>query len=228
MPCHGRATRCVERPFLTGESSDLSKPHHPKRHRLAQSGQAVAHITVSQSVAESDQIPENGAIPMNTQPTADQNIGYKTPSNLPPTDREKPQPIRFWQERFERYLESIGRKETRKRYARALERFLGKHPDRVYGHQFLRPVINDYVQSRLTEGASVSTVRLEMSAIRGLFQFAMDMGAFDLMFNPAKNVKVRQPKRGSSKAVAQGQNEANEFPASVSLESTTNKTVVTS
>ena len=102
------------------------------------------------------------------------------------------QPLRYWQNRYERYLESVGRKETRRRYARAIERFLGKYPDKVYGHQFLRPIINDYVESRLAEGASVATVRLEMSAIRGLFQFALDMGAADVMFNPAKNVKVRK------------------------------------
>jgi site-specific recombinase XerD len=95
-------------------------------------------------------------------------------------------------------LESDGRKETRKRYARALERFLGRHPERTYGYQFLRPTINDYVESRLEEGASVSTVRLEMSAIRGLFQFALDMGAFDVMVNPAKNVKSEETRESPS------------------------------
>jgi site-specific recombinase XerD len=72
--------------------------------------------------------------------------------------------------------------------------FLGRHPDRLYGHQFLRPIINTYVETRLAEGASVATVRLEISAVRGLFQFALDMGASDVMFNPAKGVKVRKPK----------------------------------
>jgi site-specific recombinase XerD len=135
--------------------------------------------------------------PVNNQPTTDHNIGHKTPSAIQPSNRGKIQPIRHWQQRYERYLESIGRKETGKRYSRALERFLGKYPDKIYGHQFLRPVINDYVQSRLAEGASVSTVRLEMSAIRGLFQFALDMGAADVMFNPAKGVKVRKRSAGA-------------------------------
>ena len=65
---------------------------------------------------------------MNNQPAADQDIGLKIPSAIPPSDRDKIQPIRYWQERYERYLESIGRKETRRRYARAIERFLGKYP----------------------------------------------------------------------------------------------------
>jgi site-specific recombinase XerC len=51
--------------------------------------------------------------------------------------------------------------------------------------------MNDYVQTRLAEGASVATVRLEMSAVRGLFQFMMDMNAPDVMFNPAKGVKMK-------------------------------------
>ena len=55
-------------------------------------------------------------------------------------------------------------------------------------------MINDYVESRLAEGASVATVRLELSAVRGLFQFALDMKAADVMFNPAKNVELEKPK----------------------------------
>ena len=78
--------------------------------------------------------------------------------------------------------------------ARELERFLGKYPGKTYPHQFLRPVINDYVETRLAEGTSVATVRLELSAIRGLFQFMLDMCAPDVMFNPAKGVKVKTTK----------------------------------
>jgi site-specific recombinase XerC len=90
-------------------------------------------------------------------------------------------------------LALIGRKATRERYARALDRFLEKHPGKTYAHQFLRPSINDYVETRLKEGASVATVRLELSAIRGLFQFMLDMGAADVFFNPARGVRVPMP-----------------------------------
>jgi site-specific recombinase XerD len=129
----------------------------------------------------------------------EQSIGpEKTPSSPQPIDPDKPLPIREWQQKYERYLGLIGKNETRKRYARAIERFLGKHPGKVYGHQFLRPVINDYVEERLAEGASVATVRLELSAIRGLFQFALDMRASDVMFNPAKNVRVRRQSKPES------------------------------
>jgi site-specific recombinase XerD len=127
-----------------------------------------------------------------------EDIGPRTPSSTPPFHTDKPLPIREWQQKYERYLDLIGRKETRKRYARALERFLGMHPGKTYGHQFLRPVIDSYVETRLAEGASVGTIRLELSAVRGLFQFALDMGASDIMFHPARNVKVRQSKSGSA------------------------------
>jgi hypothetical protein len=147
---------------------------------------------LGQLVAECNQILEKEETPMNNQPAVDQSIGPKTPSSTQPIDLDTPLPIREWQQRYERYLGLIGKNETRKRYARALERFLGKHPGKTYGHQFLRPVINSYVENRLAEGASVATVRLELSAVRGLFQFAMDMGAADVMFNPAKNVKVKR------------------------------------
>ena len=114
-----------------------------------------------------------------------------------PIDNDKPQPIRDWQQRYEHYLSLVGRKATLERYARALERFLGKHQSKTYPHQFLRPVINDYVETRLAEGASVATVRVELSAIRGLFQFMLDMRASDVMFNPAKGVKVKTRKRAA-------------------------------
>ena len=149
------------------------------------------------------QILEEEENPMNNSQVAEQSIGPQTPSTTQPIDRDKPLPIREWQQKFEYHLDLIGKKETRKRYARALERFLGKHPTKTYAHQFLRPVINSYVETRLSEGASVATVRLELSAVRGLFQFALDMGAADVMFNPARGVKVKKPKVGSPRAASE-------------------------
>lgn len=137
---------------------------------------------------------------MNNSAPSEKNIGSKTPSSIQPLDSDKPLPIREWQQKYEKFLFLTGRKPTRERYARALERFLGKHPGLTYGHQFLRPVINSYVETRLAEGASVGTVRLEISAVRGLFQFAMDMGASDVMFNPAKAVKVKKSAAKASSA----------------------------
>jgi site-specific recombinase XerC len=127
---------------------------------------------------------------VNNPTSSEQHIGHRTPSTIALHDKDKPQPIRDWQQKYERYLFLIGRRATQERYARALERFLGKHRSKTYPHQFLRPVINDYVETRMAEGASVATVRLELSAIRGLFQFMLEMGAADVMFNPAKGVRL--------------------------------------
>ena len=146
------------------------------------------------------QILEEEENPMNNSQVAEQSIGPQTPSTTQPIDPDKPLPIREWQQKFERFLDLTGRNETRKRYARALDRFFGKHPKKIFGHEFLRPVVNSYVEARLAEGASVATVRLELSAIRGLFQFAMDMNASDVLFNPAKNVRVKKPKSGLPEA----------------------------
>ena len=135
-------------------------------------------------------------------------IGPKTPFIENP-NRDKPIPIREWQQQFESHLIAMGKKSTRERYSRALERFLGNHPGKKYAHQFQRPVINSYVETRLGEGASVATVRLELAAIRGLFQFALHCGAADVFFNPARNVKVKQPK----KPARIGENQASEAMA---------------
>jgi hypothetical protein len=165
-------------------------------------------VTIHQ--AKGTQTQETGDSPVNTQTSFEQKIGHKTPSPIEPFDRNKPQPIRYWQQRYEKYLGLIGRKATQERYARALERFLGKYPGKTYPHQFLRPVINDYVETRLAEGGSVATVRLEMSAIRGLFQFMLDMNAPDVFFNPAKEVRVRDFK---SRIPRGSQSEATQSPA---------------
>jgi site-specific recombinase XerC len=141
---------------------------------------------------------------VNDQTPQEHNIGPKTPSTIQPLDKDQPHPIREWQQKYERYLFLIGRKATQERYARALERFLGKHATKTHPHQFLRPVFNDYVEERLTEGASVSTVRLELSAVRGLFQFMIEMGAADVMFNPAKGVTVKTSDRRPRKSVERG------------------------
>ena len=122
-----------------------------------------------------------------------QYIGPKTPSTPQPKPQTKPEPMSDWQERYECFLLLNAKRSTFRRYARALDRFFDMNGDKVYGYQFLRPVIIDYVQARLAEGASVSTVRLEMSAVRGLFQFMIRMGAVDVMFNPAANVRIKKP-----------------------------------
>lgn len=140
---------------------------------------------------------------MKNERAIEPSFGPKNPVPLSIPLRDQPEAISVWQERYERYLFSIGRKATRDRYARALEKFLGKYPGRTFAHDFLRPLIHDYVQSRLAEGAAVSTVRLELSAIRGLFQFMIDMNALGVFLNPARGVRVPKPLKRSTKSDSQ-------------------------
>jgi site-specific recombinase XerC len=103
---------------------------------------------------------------------------------------EKPETIYSWQVQFEQYLLLSGRKGTGERYGRALETFRARFPKKVYPHEWFRSEINKYVVDRLEEGAAVSTVRLELSAIRALWDFMEKMDATDVLFNPAANIKI--------------------------------------
>ena len=126
-------------------------------------------------------------------------IGHKNPVSIQPKPQTKPEPIHDWQERFECHLLLNAERSTYRRYARAVDRFIEKNADKIYGYEFLRPVIIDYVNARLAEGASVSTVRLEMAAIRGLFEYMIAMGAYDVMLNPAMNIRVKKPKADAAR-----------------------------
>jgi hypothetical protein len=67
-----------------------------------------------------------------------------------PPEPGKPLPIREWQQRYERYLDLIGRKEMLRG---ALEIYFGKHKDKTFGPWFLRSFISTSVETRLGNGA---------------------------------------------------------------------------
>ena len=115
---------------------------------------------------------------------------YQYPISISISERGKPEPIRLWQQRFERYLFLTGRTGTCRRYARVLDKFLRKYPNKKYPYEFLRPLIDDYVQTRFAEGASVNTVRLELSAIRSFWKFMVDLEAFGVFFVIASGVRA--------------------------------------
>src|SRR5215469_3120571 len=106
------------------------------------------------------------------------------------TAPEKPRTLHGWQAKLENHLSLAGRKMTGERYSRALETFRARFRKKVYAHEWSRPEIMDYVVRRLEEGAAVSTVRLELSAIRALFDFMEKCDAPDVLYNPAANVKI--------------------------------------
>lgn len=118
-------------------------------------------------------------------------IDQNTPYQAQVAQPDKPQPIRYWQQKWEQCLPLLGKsREPQRRYARALDKFLGKNEGKAYAHDFFKAHINDYVQTRLAEGAAISTVRLEISAIRSFWQFLEDMDA--VLLNPVRGVKVKR------------------------------------
>ena len=78
--------------------------------------------------------------------------------------------------------------------------FLGTYPSKNYPHNFLRPVINDYVETRLGEGLVSLLSGWNCLPFVDCFSSCSRWGqAADVMFNPAKGVKVRKPRRSISK-----------------------------
>jgi hypothetical protein len=88
----------------------------------------------------------------------------------------------------------MGRGATRERYARALERFWASIPEKSIPMTSSGPQSTIYVQTRFADGASVATIRLEFTAIRGFGEFMADVQAFRVFFNVAKGIKVRSRK----------------------------------
>lgn len=102
-------------------------------------------------------------------------------------------PIRDCQQRWEAHLRLTRSKETLERYSRALNRFLRAFPGQRDINSYLRPHVNSWVQDRLSEGASVATVRTELAAVRAFFQFCERMEW--ALLNPTTNVRVPNPIR---------------------------------
>ncbi len=100
------------------------------------------------------------------------------------------EPIKYWQQKWEHYmLLTRVPYSTRDRYSRVVQALLDHFRDSRYPHSFLRPQLIDYRDKRLKQ-AKPSTVRLEFTAIRSFWNWMLQMGVVDVMFNPANNIKV--------------------------------------
>ena len=88
------------------------------------------------------------------------------------------------------------------RYSRVLSRFYGHFPDRKRTYDYLRPVFETYKTDRLNEGASPTTVAMELSVLRGFWNWMLAMDTPGVMFNPVLGVRVKRPSK-SSKQVEQ-------------------------
>jgi Phage integrase, N-terminal SAM-like domain len=182
----------VERCFHSSHRHQGAKPPKPE-HLQDETECSIPNLNFELFPQQNDsQVIEQENYPVKTNTFA--NIDPNTPYQAQVAQPDKPQPIRHWQQKWEQHLPLMGKsKETQRRYARALEKFLGKNKGKAYAHDFFRPHINDYIQTRLAEGAAISTVRLEISAIRAFWNFMEEMGV--LLLNPTKGVRVPNKNR---------------------------------
>lgn len=107
--------------------------------------------------------------------------------------------LSFWLGRFEGHLFLNSKPGTYERYSRILSRFYSyaRLHDKERTFSFLRCDFEDYRDFRLKEGASETTVAMELSVLRGFWRWMLRMGSEGVMFNPV--VGVRVPKSSNKK-----------------------------
>ncbi|PWT91840.1 MAG: hypothetical protein C5B55_07440 [Blastocatellia bacterium] len=110
--------------------------------------------------------------------------------------------ITRWLGLYEAYLFQNSPPATYERYSRALSKFYAHFPHKRFTYEFLRADLEDYKEQRLKEGASPTTVNIELSILRGFWKWMLRMGADGVLFNPAKGVRVKRPIKQSLKAEA--------------------------
>ena len=101
------------------------------------------------------------------------------------------------------------------RYSRVLSRFYGHFPDRKRTYDYLRPVFETYKTDRLNEGASPTTVAMELSVLRGFWKWMLRMETPGVLINPVAGVRVKKQskKRRLVESPFEGQNAVTESPA---------------
>ena len=107
--------------------------------------------------------------------------------------------IFYWCGKYEGYLFQTARPATYERYSRVLSKFVSHFPRKRFTYEFLRADLEDYKQARLKEGASGTTINIELSVLRGFWRFMLRMDAPGIMFNPVVGVKVKTTKTSLEK-----------------------------
>src|SRR5262249_12922410 len=81
------------------------------------------------------------------------------------------------------------------RYSRVLSRFYTHFPEKKRTYDYLRPDFETYKRDRLNEAASPTTVAMELSVVRGFWNWMLEMNAPGVMINPARGVRVKMPSK---------------------------------
>lgn len=108
--------------------------------------------------------------------------------------------IFYWCGKYEGYLFQTAPQATYERYSRVLSKFISHFPRKRFSYEFLRPDFEDYKQARLEEGASATTINIELSVLRGFWRFMLRMEADGVMLNPVVGVRVKTTNPSLGKA----------------------------
>lgn len=110
--------------------------------------------------------------------------------------------LTHWLGLYEGFLFLNSPASTYERYSRALSKFYSHFPEKRFTYEYLRCDIETYKEQRLQEGASTTTVNIELSILRGFWRWLLEMGADGVMFNPALGVRVKTAKKFRPRTVA--------------------------
>jgi integrase len=128
---------------------------------------------------------------MNSQPNPTSATEPRPEANLSNDDKFK---ITHWLGLYEGFLH-LNYPRSYERYSRVLTRFYTHFPGKQRTFDFLRPDFETYKQGRLKEGASRTTVNIELSVLRGFWSWMLRMEAPGVMINPVRGVRVKRPSK---------------------------------
>ena len=155
-------------------------------------------------------LKENKATLMNDQLTA---------SALEPRPQASPSKtdnfqIAHWLGLYEGFL-YLNYPRSYERYSRVLSRFYSHFPDLKRTYDYLRPAFETYKTDRLNEGASPTTVAMELSVLRGFWKWMLRMETPGVFINPVVGVRVKKPskKRRPVESPLEAQNDVTKSPA---------------
>jgi hypothetical protein len=137
-------------------------------------------------------LKENNATLMNNQlPNSTSATEPRSEANQSNGERFR---IFYWLGKYEGYLFQTAPPATYERYSRVLSKFISHFPHKRFTYEFLRPDLEDYKQKRLKDGASATTINIELSVLRGFWRFMLRMEADGVMLNLVVGVRVKTTK----------------------------------
>ena len=120
-----------------------------------------------------------------------QKVGPQNPVKEKPSETDN---LKHYVALYQLHLFQTATELTYERYVRVLNRFAFDYfPEKTSTFEFLRADMEDYRELRLKEGASRTTVGIELSILRGFWKFLVRMDA--AFMNVVLNVKVPNPDR---------------------------------